>query len=218
MTYAEKHSNRSRIQLVSATAFILLLVLGWIYPLLGYFAVLCMMAGVGIGFVRGRKWCDFCPRGSFYDKLGTVSRKRSIPHFFKGWTFRIAVILFMMTVMTLQITKRWPDPSAIGAFFIFFLTVTTVVGVILGILVHPRTFCYFCPVGTMANVAGRGKNTLTIDSSKCTECKLCAGVCPMQLKPYTHKGEGIRVVNEPDCIKCGLCVERCPTRVLTFKT
>lgn len=218
MTYAEKHRSRRRIQLASAAAFILLLALGRSYPLLGYFAVLCMMVGVGLAFFRGRKWCDFCPRGSFYDKLDAISRKQSIPGFFKGWTLRIAVILFMMTVMAIQITSRWPNLNRIGAFFIFFLTATTIVGVILAVLVHPRTFCWFCPVGTMANLAGRGKKQLTIDGGRCTECKLCASVCPMQLKPYTHKGEGTRAVSEPDCIKCGLCVERCPTKALTFKT
>jgi hypothetical protein len=53
-------------QFVMAIIFLIILIGGWRYSLLGYFIPLCMLLGMGIGLFKGRKWCDwFCPRGSF---------------------------------------------------------------------------------------------------------------------------------------------------------
>ena len=209
--------KRTIVQIISSILFILILAGGWFYPLLGYFAIACMAGAIGIAFFRGRKWCDFCPRGSFWDiYIKPISRNKKIHSFFTNWYTRVFVILLLMTIFAVQIIKRWPDFYSIGFFFIIFLTVTTAVGLILGILIHPRTWCRFCPIGSMANIIGRRKYPLKINSKKCTDCGICFKVCPMQLNPSSHKKSSILIVNEPDCIKCGLCVSSCPNGALTF--
>jgi len=105
---------------------------------------------------------------------------------------------------------------SIGAFFIFFLIVTSAVGLLLGLFVQHRTWCRFCPVGSMGNLIGRGKYQLKIDSKKCTDCGICSKVCPMQLNPNSHKKGSVDIVREPDCIKCRLCVNSCPSKALEF--
>jgi polyferredoxin len=203
-------------QSVMGIVFLIVLIGGWKYPLLGYFIPLCMLLGMGIGFFRGRKWCDwFCPRGSFFDAfIELMSTKKEIPKLFKGLPLRIGMLSFLMLMMIFQIIKRWPNPYKIGMFFVILLTVTTIIGIILASIFHHRTWCCFCPIGSMANWVGRGKYSLEIDSKLCTECKLCYKVCPIQVAPFGFKISGLETVKDGDCLKCGLCVLSCPKGAL----
>ena len=118
------------------TIFLMLLPFGWFYPLIGYFIPLCMLAGIGIASLKGRKWCNWiCPRGSFSDSyMKMISPERKIPNFFRSLPLRIGVIIFLMSMLTYQIVRLWPDPYAIGKLFMTLLTFTTVVGIILAII------------------------------------------------------------------------------------
>ncbi len=203
-------------QFIVSIVFLVVLVGGWKYPLLGYFIPLCMLLGIGIGFLKGRKWCDwFCPRGSFFDAfIKPVSPKKEIPQFFKGLPLRVGIISFLMFMMTIQIIKRWPNPYKIGMFFVILLTVTTILGIILALIFHQRTWCYFCPIGSMANWVGRGRYPLRLDSNLCTECELCYKICPIQVAPFKFKKTGLETVKDGDCLKCGLCEPSCPKGAL----
>src|SRR3989338_1948141 len=210
--------KRSLKQIFMAMIFLLVLVEGWYYSLLGYFIPICMLLGIGIGFFKGRKWCDwYCPRGSFFDSMiRPISPKKRIPHFFKGLPLRIGMLSFLMLMMILQTIKRWPDPYKIGMFFVILLTVTTVIGIILALIFHQRTWCYFCPIGSMANWAGRAKYPLKINSQACTECGLCYKVCPVQVAPFKFKTTDLEIVRDGDCLKCNLCVSACPKKALNL--
>jgi len=199
--------------------FILILILGWQYPLLGYFIPFCMLLGIVIGLGRGRKWCDwYCPRGSFYDALlRKVSLKKKIPAIFRNIYFRLTILTFLMLVMAYNLERSWPSPHKMGAFFVTLLTITTITGVLLAVIFHQRSWCMICPIGTLVNLTGKNKNPLKINSELCIGCKLCAKVCPVQLKPYLYKGKGIELVKERDCLKCGLCVSICPKKALIFR-
>lgn len=210
--------RRKRRQLLMGIVFLVILIGGWRYPLLGYFIPLCMLLGIGTGFFKGRKWCDwYCPRGSFSDAMiKSISPKRKIPSFFKGLPLRIGLLSFLMLMMAIQIIRRWPDPYKIGMFFVILLTVTTLLGIILALIFHQRTWCCFCPIGSMANWVGREKHPLKIDSNLCTECKLCYKVCPIQVAPLEFKKSGLEIVKDGDCLKCNLCVSACPQKALNL--
>jgi len=184
--YKVFEKERKIKQFIMGIIFLVVIIGGWKYPLWGYFILLCMLLGIGISFFRGRKWCDwFCPRGSFFDTfIKPISPKKEIPRFFKGLSLRIGMLSFLILMMTIQIIKRWPDPYKIGMFFVILLTVTTVLGIILALIFHHRTWCCFCPIGSMANWVGRNRYPLKIDSKLCTECKLCYKVCPIQVSPF----------------------------------
>lgn len=207
-----------RVKQVSlGLGFLMLLGAGWLYPLLGYFIPFCMLLGIGLAAFRGRTWCDWlCPRGSFVDAwLGKISRQRQIPQIFRSTPMRVGIMAFLMSMLTYQIIRLWPDPWAIGGFFVLLLSITTVVGIILGVIFQQRTWCYLCPIGTMSNWVGRNRSPLTLASEKCTECNVCARQCPMQLSPVTLKDE-TAMASCGDCLKCSLCVESCPQRALAF--
>jgi hypothetical protein len=63
-----------------------------------------------------------------------ISLERKIPIYFKSLPLRIGVITFLMSMLTYQIVGLWPDPYAIGKFFMMLLTITTGIGVIRRLL------------------------------------------------------------------------------------
>lgn len=203
-------------QFLVSLVFIVILGFGWRFFWLGYFIPLCMVVGVGLGFSQGRKWCDwYCPRGSFYDSLiNLLSRKRIIPGIFRNIYFRLGVLLVLMIIMMINIILRWPDARKIGMFFVNMLTVTSVLGIILGILLQQRAWCMICPIGTIVNLTSKPKHWLKINSDLCIECKACRKVCPVQIKPDQYKSLGIQKVGDRDCLKCGCCVSVCSRTAL----
>jgi polyferredoxin len=205
-------------QIILGAAFLLLLGAGWVYPLVGYFIPVCMLLGIGLAAFKGRSWCDWlCPRGSFADALlGRISPQSRIPRLFPSTPMRVGVMALLMGMLTFQIIRLWPDPYAIGGFFVLLLTVTTAVGVALGLVLHPRTWCYLCPIGTMSNWVGKNRQPLCLVPERCTQCNLCARQCPMQLAPGALKEEAA-MAHRGDCLKCSLCVASCPTAALTFQ-
>jgi len=205
-------------QFIMGTVFLFVLVGGWYYSILGYFIPLCMVLGIGIGLFKGRKWCDwFCPRGSFFNAfIKHISPNRKIPSFFKGLPLRIGMLSFLMFMMTIQIIKRWSNLYKIGMFFVVLLTFTTILGIILALIFHQRTWCCFCPIGSMANWIGRRRYPPKIDSKLCTECRVCNKVCPIQVAPFEFKKVEAEFVNDGDCLKCNLCVNACPKKALSF--
>jgi len=204
-------------QYIMGTVFIILLVAGWYLPLIGYFIPLCMVAGVGMATIRGRQWCNwYCPRGSFADTyLRLVSPVKKIPQLLKSTFFRIVVLSFLMAMLTFQIVRLWPDGFAIGGFFIILLTITTVIGIILSLIYHQRSWCYICPIGSLSSWVGKDKHQLTMNNEACVKCKACAKVCPMQLAPVEIKDAG-KMQFRGDCLKCGLCIATCPKDALSF--
>lgn len=197
-----------------ALLFICILIGGWYYPLLGYFIPLCMLFGIGIGIFSGRKWCNwFCPRGSFYDVVAKeISPKRNIPMFFKSNPFRLATIILLMSLMILNLIARWPDPYKIGKFFVVLITITTALGLFLAMIFHQRTWCSFCPIGSI--IKWISKNNLKINSNFCVDCKLCERACPIQIKPRSFKGKDKQEVADSDCLRCNLCIFACSKKAL----
>lgn len=195
------------------------LAVGLVYPAIGVIALICMMAPVAVSFYKGRFWCgNFCPRGSFFDNvLSKVSPQKTIPPFFRSIGLRIFMLLFLMTVFSVQIYAAWGNMSAIvGMVFIRLILVTTLVGIVLGILYHQRTWCSFCPMGTLSAWVSSLKRPMPLMvSDSCVSCKICTNVCPMQLTPYLAK-DSPDGFNHSDCLKCDRCVDKCPKKSLSF--
>jgi ferredoxin-type protein NapH len=215
--FTKTNKTRRLKQYLMGTVFLILVPIGWFYPLIGYFIPLCMLAGIGIASLKGRKWCNWiCPRGSFSDAyMKTMSQERQIPNYFRSLPLRIAVIIFLMSMLTYQIVRLWPDPCAIGKLFMTLLTITTGISAILAIIVHQRTWCYICPIGTISNWVGKNRQPLYVQDDLCTSCKLCDKSCPMGLAPNELKEKG-KMSFWGDCLKCGLCVKTCPKDALSF--
>lgn len=196
--------------------FVLLayLVLGFfVYPALGVIALVCMLAPVVLAPFRGRAWCgNYCPRGSLWDEVfAKVNPSRKIPAWARTAGFRYGVLVLIMGLFAWQMVNAWPSPSAMGLVFLRVIFITTLIGVVLAVKFSPRTWCSFCPMGTLAALFSRGKQPIRVARS-CVSCGICAEACPMDLSPY-KQGDAF---TEPDCIKCGVCVASCPKKALSF--
>ncbi|MDF2512476.1 MAG: 4Fe-4S binding protein [Herbinix sp.] len=183
----------------------------------GIVAVVCMVAPIVVSIFKGRFWCgNLCPRGSFYDHVvSKISNTKKVPKLLKSNLFRAFMLIFMMSMFAFGIYQNWGDLYGIGMVFYRIIIVTTVVGIVLSFFYNQRTWCHFCPMGTIASVISRlrrSKKVLQI-SSVCVSCKLCEKKCPIGIIPYDYKGN---ILSHPDCIQCGKCVNICPKNAIGY--
>lgn len=213
---------------------LIIAILGLWQPLLGLLVIPVMIGLMQYSFFKGLYWCgNICAHGSLYDTIIMKwSRNAKIPKIFRS---RVLGVLFLALFMTM-ITRRFIKViglygssmffEKVGLIFVMSYIMVTIVGGTLGLLIAPRTWCHFCPMGTMQKLLyklgkklGVTKTTdekITIsDISKCNQCDKCAKVCPMQLKPYKEFSEKNQFDNEA-CIRCLTCIENCPTCLLTL--
>ena len=128
------------------------LVAGYFYPVIGFLALVCMIAPVAFAVRKGRWWCgNACPRGNFYDKvLAKYSPHREIPAIVRTTGFRAFMVAFIFTMFGVQMYLAWGDWNAMGRVFWTIILITTVVGVTLAFIFAPRSWCSFCPMGTLS--------------------------------------------------------------------
>lgn len=195
---------------------LLFLAIGNFYPAVGLLAIICMLGPVVMSVFKGRYWCgNYCPRGSFYDSILTkFSPHKEIPAFFRSKVLRTSMVAIIMAMFSVQMYAAWGDLDMMGKVFIRLIFITTIVGIILGLIYNHRTWCAFCPMGTLANWTASKTNSLQVNNA-CIECGLCAQACPFNLSPYTAKGSPQGFIN-PDCLKCGKCIPACPKKAITY--
>ena len=164
-----------------------------------------------------------------YDRLlSRYSPHRPIPGFVRTFGFRLFMVFFIFGMFGFQLTYTvpWSEGglamwSGIGRVFWTILVVTTIVGVTLNFIYAPRTWCSFCPMGTISSWVAPKKAPLPsaftnihVGSACELKCRMCARVCPMQLTPYDSRGQEIGYLH-PDCLKCYRCKLACPHSLIT---
>jgi len=78
------------------------------------------------------------------------------------------------------------------------------------ILKDNRAFCkYLCPIAVFLRIGGK-YSMLKIegDPEKCTQCKACTLVCPMDIDVAQYVEDNMRVTSS-ECILCNKCVNAC---------
>ncbi len=221
---------------VRAYAWILTVLIGiggQFVPLLGLLVPFIMVALMGTSLFKGKYWCgNFCPHGSFFDNLiGPISRHKNIPAFLRSKPVIAAVFIFFM----FNLGRRFIDVYAtlgtgaflerLGLVFATTYLMVLLIGGLLGLAVNERTWCQFCPMGTiqvlfykLGKAVGLAKNTdekVTISHPElCHSCGKCARVCPMQLSPYLQLSEDQQQFDDEKCIRCNTCTHNCPAGIL----
>lgn len=93
--------------------------------------------------------------------------------------------------------------NSAGMLFAFKLGILIAV-VLLSVLIC-RPFCkYICPLGALYGIFNKYSFfRLEIDKDKCTGCKKCERVCPMNIRVTED-------ISNAECISCGKCASECP--------
>lgn len=214
--------------------FIPLVALGGLwYPKLGLLMLPIMLAMMVMGLLKGKYWCgNFCPHGSLYDyMIAPVSAGKKVPGFFKSRSLTVLMFGFFMFMLGSRLFKVFaifgsaPFLDKLGYVFVLNYLGVTIVGSILALSVNPRTWCFFCPMGTFQVLmykAGKllGLNRATDvkvvacqESAACTQCGKCLQACPLELAPYEATCQGQPFSSEA-CIRCATCVRACPLATL----
>jgi ferredoxin-type protein NapH len=217
--------------------FTLLIALGGLFqPRLGLLVIPIMLTLIIMSAVKGRFWCgNFCSHGSLFDHvLGPISRQRKIPTWLKAkYTSALVFMLFGygITRRLAAAARLWGTSGfwdRLGFVFVASYIMVLVVGGSLAVFIRPRTWCQFCPMGTMQKLsyqlgtllgtAARHDRKITIsDPAKCRACAKCARACPMELSPYLGF-EAASQFDDPNCIRCGKCAAACPFSLLSLGT
>lgn len=184
---------------------------------LAIIAIICMIAPIVVSLFKGRFWCgNLCPRGSLYDNvISKFSNKKKVPRFLKSKFFRAFMVLFIIAMFSIGLYQNWGNAYGIGMVFYRIIVVTTIVGIVLSFFYNNRTWCHFCPMGTIASVISKvrkSKNVLQVSNS-CVSCKICEKKCMLGIVPYEYKGD---LLSHPDCIQCGNCVNACPQKSIGY--
>ena len=130
---------------------------GLFYPLAGLLMIPMMTILLLTSLSKARYWCgNLCPRGSFLDQ---IIRKFSIsgkaPAFLISPVFRYGFLLLFLGLLAFRLgsvilgSPAWALPEKLGFVFATLCLVTTTAAVVLGIVYSPRTWCSFCPMGTL---------------------------------------------------------------------
>jgi ferredoxin-type protein NapH len=83
-------------------------------------------------------------------------------------------------------------------------------GVVVSSMKVRDPWCHVCPLGAMQAPFNRHALVkLEKDGTKCTRCRVCLRVCPMDIEEIYDEVEATNVTHE-DCIHCYRCVEKCP--------
>lgn len=208
---------------------------GLIQPRVGLLVIPVMLSLTVMSFFKGRFWCgNFCSHGSLFDHIfGRISRRKNIPPWLKSKV--TAALVF--AVFGLGITRRltaaarlWGTShfwDQLGFVFVASYIMVLFVGGSLAVFIRPRTWCQFCPMGTMQKLsyrlgkllgaASRFDRKVTIsDPDRCRACAKCSRACPMELKPYLGFAETSQF-EDPNCIGCGACTAACPFNLLALE-
>jgi polyferredoxin len=212
--YKPLSRRRKIIQLSLWPVVAIVIAFGWHYPLLGFSVPLVMLMGLAGGIARGRYVCGhLCPRGAFFDRImAPLSRQRPIPLFFRRRGFRWLLFSLLMAFMLYRISLHPGDVYHWGRVFWLMCVITTAIGIVLGIVIHPRAWCSLCPMGTLQSSLDRGNRQLRIDTTACIACHACEKACPMNLQIVKYASDGF--FPDTDCLKCPECSAVCPGKAL----
>lgn len=98
---------------------------------------------------RGKVHCSkYCPRGSLLGKmLESFSLNRKMPKFMTTKAFKNGLLVTMLSVFSFAMYHAGFNFRHV-AFAVFrFMTMSLVIGIIMGIIFKPRSWCVVCPMG-----------------------------------------------------------------------
>lgn len=100
----------------------------------------------------GKIHCShYCPRGSLLGKfLNQISLNSNLPKKYRGKKAKQILLALMITVFSISLYHAFQQPNIIKAvgFSVFRLMMSSLgVGILMGVVFRPRSWCQVCPMG-----------------------------------------------------------------------
>ncbi|MBP8081927.1 MAG: 4Fe-4S binding protein [Spirochaetes bacterium] len=206
---------------------------GFFFPKLGLILFPMFLIIMISGFIRGRFWCgNLCPRGAFLDIAARkISPNKKISSIFRSKIIRFSALTAMFSVFGLNIFKAFSVYGSadfadkLGMAGVMMCAATTVIALILSVFIHSRTWCSFCPMGSVQRhlhqlktfISKRkkfDKHVSIVLHQNCTNCKICSRVCPAGIDVAGLVQDGKNSIEHKECIKCGKCADVCRKNII----
>jgi polyferredoxin len=181
-----------------------------------------------IGTTVGRMPCGtLCPFGFFQDLLYKLSSvKIRIPSVLRNFRYFVLVALVFVFPWILNensFSKLCPMGTLIGGLpwitvstevrgmirDLFWIKVAMLIFFTASSVVGKRPFCQVaCPLGALYGLFNRfSLLRLRWDASKCTHCRKCQEICPMEIEVWKDENTGhcIRCLDCTDCEAITMC-------------
>ncbi|SHH29542.1 4Fe-4S binding protein [Clostridium grantii] len=153
MKKRKSHQSWSWIFMV---LFILLSILDIRFGILGFICMTMPMYHAIKG--RGKIHCShYCPRGSILQKfLKEISFNNTLPTPFRKHGKKV-LITIMIILFSFSMYHAGPNIYRIGFALFRFMTASFALGIIMGVIFKPRSWCQVCPMGYAAELITKAK-------------------------------------------------------------
>lgn len=134
----------------SWTLMILFFILSIIDLRFGVLGFICMGAPLySVLKGRGKSHCSkHCPRGSLLGKfLKKISLNQSAPKFMLTKKFKNRLLMFMLVAFGISMLQTNGELIKIAYAMFKFMTISSIVAIVMGIIFKPRSWCGVCPMG-----------------------------------------------------------------------
>ncbi len=125
----------------------------------GLFGVLCMTMPMYHAIKgRGKIHCShYCPRGSILGKfLKEISFNNTLPVSIRKNGKKV-LLTIMLILFSLSMYHAGPNIFRIGFALFRFMTASLVLGIIMGVIFKPRSWCQVCPMGYATELIANSK-------------------------------------------------------------
>lgn len=129
---------------------VLFFTLGIIDIRFGILGLICMGVPLYLAIRGGgRVHCaKYCPRGSL---LGTflekISMKHNLPKSINNKVVKNLMLIWMIGMFSISLIMAGGDFTKSAAAILRMMTMSTAVGILMGVIFKPRSWCAICPMG-----------------------------------------------------------------------
>ena len=142
-----KNKSHMKWSWIFMILFLTLSIVDFRFGILGF---ICMGAPIYHALRgRGKIHCSkYCPRGSLLGVfLKNLSLNRTMPRFMLKKWFKNGLLILMLSVFSFAMYHTGGDPSKIAFAMFRFMTTSLILGILMGIVFKPRSWCAVCPMG-----------------------------------------------------------------------
>lgn len=135
--------------------FFFILIGGLMDSRIALISLLCIITPIILSATgKKRLWCKtMCPRGNYYDNVvSQFSRQKPTPKIFKSFVFKGIVLVLAVFVFGIGLKRNLATSASIGVAVYRFTIITTIAGTTFSYIFHHRTWCIFCPIGTLSRI------------------------------------------------------------------